>query len=280
MGSLLSAIRCPNPPPLPPSGHLDERRYEHAARSLDETGRLVGGWRKADELHFAPHDGASPPGGRCDRRPRRRSPGGPARRGAGQDGWRPSRRSGIWDIMSRANAARGDAPVVTDFQPPRRRYAVDIGHADHRPRQSNRGAGGVKFPGANRRAATARPGANSRAAPRGGGSPRRWRCGCRARTARRPRAQVYARHRDPPHGWSTGPSPPTRRRARCVPSSSFRCRRGLPSLRSVRPRRDDHHTEGYHFSLPLPLPLPAIGASLTRSTRVGTYRTGSEVVCR
>ena len=30
-------------------GHLDERRYEHAARSLDETGRLVGGWRKADE---------------------------------------------------------------------------------------------------------------------------------------------------------------------------------------------------------------------------------------
>ena len=30
-------------------GHLDERRYEHAARALDETGRLVGGWRKADE---------------------------------------------------------------------------------------------------------------------------------------------------------------------------------------------------------------------------------------
>ena len=30
-------------------GHLDERRYEHAARSLDETGRLIGGWRKADE---------------------------------------------------------------------------------------------------------------------------------------------------------------------------------------------------------------------------------------
>ena len=30
-------------------GHLDERRYEHAARSLDETGRLVGGWWKADE---------------------------------------------------------------------------------------------------------------------------------------------------------------------------------------------------------------------------------------
>ena len=30
-------------------GHLDARRYEHAARSLDETGRLVGGWRKAHE---------------------------------------------------------------------------------------------------------------------------------------------------------------------------------------------------------------------------------------
>ena len=30
-------------------GHLDERRYEYAARSLDETGRLIGGWRKAHE---------------------------------------------------------------------------------------------------------------------------------------------------------------------------------------------------------------------------------------
>ena len=30
-------------------GHLDARRYEHAARSLDATGRLVGGWRKAHE---------------------------------------------------------------------------------------------------------------------------------------------------------------------------------------------------------------------------------------
>jgi len=29
--------------------HLDLRRYEHAARSLDEVGRLVGGWLKADE---------------------------------------------------------------------------------------------------------------------------------------------------------------------------------------------------------------------------------------
>lgn len=26
---------------------LDHRRYEHAARSLDEVGRMVGGWRKA-----------------------------------------------------------------------------------------------------------------------------------------------------------------------------------------------------------------------------------------
>ncbi len=26
--------------------HLDPRRYEHAARNLDEIGRLVGGWRK------------------------------------------------------------------------------------------------------------------------------------------------------------------------------------------------------------------------------------------
>ena len=28
--------------------HLDPRRYEHAARSLEEIGRLVGGWLKAD----------------------------------------------------------------------------------------------------------------------------------------------------------------------------------------------------------------------------------------
>jgi hypothetical protein len=26
---------------------LDRRRYEHAARSLDDTGRLIGGWMKA-----------------------------------------------------------------------------------------------------------------------------------------------------------------------------------------------------------------------------------------
>ena len=33
--------------------HLDARRYAHAARALDEAGRLVGGWRKA-------HDAAQP----------------------------------------------------------------------------------------------------------------------------------------------------------------------------------------------------------------------------
>ena len=30
---------------------LDHRRYEHAARSLDETGRLVGGWQKVHRAH-------------------------------------------------------------------------------------------------------------------------------------------------------------------------------------------------------------------------------------
>ena len=30
---------------------LDKRRYEFAARSLDETGRLIGGWMKADAAH-------------------------------------------------------------------------------------------------------------------------------------------------------------------------------------------------------------------------------------
>ena len=29
--------------------YLDLRRYEHAARNLDEVGRLIGGWRKADD---------------------------------------------------------------------------------------------------------------------------------------------------------------------------------------------------------------------------------------
>ena len=36
--------------------HLDARRYEHAARSLDEIGRLVGGWAKS----HAAHDDARP----------------------------------------------------------------------------------------------------------------------------------------------------------------------------------------------------------------------------
>ncbi|MGE0225640.1 MAG: diversity-generating retroelement protein Avd [Acetobacteraceae bacterium] len=30
---------------------IDARRYEHAARSLDEVGRLVGGWIKAQHAH-------------------------------------------------------------------------------------------------------------------------------------------------------------------------------------------------------------------------------------
>jgi hypothetical protein len=29
--------------------HLDLRRYEFAARALDEIGRLIGGWKKADD---------------------------------------------------------------------------------------------------------------------------------------------------------------------------------------------------------------------------------------
>jgi hypothetical protein len=29
---------------------LDRRRYEHAARALDETGRLIGGWTKAQAV--------------------------------------------------------------------------------------------------------------------------------------------------------------------------------------------------------------------------------------
>ncbi|MBM3506806.1 MAG: diversity-generating retroelement protein Avd [Alphaproteobacteria bacterium] len=33
--------------------YLDARRYEFAARSLDEIGRLVGGWIKADKTHAA-----------------------------------------------------------------------------------------------------------------------------------------------------------------------------------------------------------------------------------
>ncbi len=34
--------------------YLDLRRYEHAARSLDEIGRLVGGWMKAQRGQTAP----------------------------------------------------------------------------------------------------------------------------------------------------------------------------------------------------------------------------------
>jgi len=30
---------------------LDQRRYEYAARTLDDIGRLVGGWARADEEH-------------------------------------------------------------------------------------------------------------------------------------------------------------------------------------------------------------------------------------
>ena len=33
--------------------HLDMRRYAHAARALDETGKLIGGWRKAHKAHDA-----------------------------------------------------------------------------------------------------------------------------------------------------------------------------------------------------------------------------------
>ena len=33
--------------------HLDLRRYEHSARSLDEIGRLIGGWQKAHTAHAA-----------------------------------------------------------------------------------------------------------------------------------------------------------------------------------------------------------------------------------
>ncbi|MBI05868.1 MAG: four helix bundle protein [Rhodospirillaceae bacterium] len=29
--------------------HLDKQRYEHAARELDQIGRLIGGWRKAQD---------------------------------------------------------------------------------------------------------------------------------------------------------------------------------------------------------------------------------------
>ena len=32
---------------------LDRRRYEHAARSLDEIGRLIGGWSRAHDAATA-----------------------------------------------------------------------------------------------------------------------------------------------------------------------------------------------------------------------------------
>lgn len=32
---------------------IDRRRYEHAARSLDEIGRLIGGWSKAHDVATA-----------------------------------------------------------------------------------------------------------------------------------------------------------------------------------------------------------------------------------
>jgi 23S rRNA-intervening sequence protein len=35
---------------------LDPRRYEHAARTLDDVGRLVGGWAKAHASHNAASD--------------------------------------------------------------------------------------------------------------------------------------------------------------------------------------------------------------------------------
>jgi hypothetical protein len=37
--------------------HIDLRRYEHAARTIDEIGRLVGGWIKSDAERdcFSPH---------------------------------------------------------------------------------------------------------------------------------------------------------------------------------------------------------------------------------
>lgn len=34
--------------------HLDYRRYEYAARQIDDVGRLVGGWLKAEALKVGP----------------------------------------------------------------------------------------------------------------------------------------------------------------------------------------------------------------------------------
>jgi hypothetical protein len=33
--------------------HLDTRRYEHAARAIDEVGRLIGGWAEASNARGA-----------------------------------------------------------------------------------------------------------------------------------------------------------------------------------------------------------------------------------
>lgn len=38
---------------------IDERRYEHAARSLDEIGRLIGAWKKSSAASSA-RDGEAP----------------------------------------------------------------------------------------------------------------------------------------------------------------------------------------------------------------------------
>jgi len=37
--------------------HLDARRYEHAARQIDEVGRLVGGWSKASGVNAGASNG-------------------------------------------------------------------------------------------------------------------------------------------------------------------------------------------------------------------------------
>ena len=64
----------------------------------------------------------------------------------------------------------------------------------------------------NRRGSCRTSGGRLQGCPLRGVRPRRWRCGCRARTALRSRRRgFYARRRDPPRGWSTGPSSPTRR---------------------------------------------------------------------
>ena len=38
--------------------HLDVRRYEHAARAIDEVGRMIGGWAKAHASYGNPSKGA------------------------------------------------------------------------------------------------------------------------------------------------------------------------------------------------------------------------------